>query len=119
MKTGYAQVLNNYEKDYKMIGSEYKTIQGTTSNMLSELNYYVMIKNIIIFNEDATNDALITISVNDPIGFTLHKLTLPSKTTISLTDILGIQPGQELIIESSTTINIVVTYIEDKGITLV
>ena len=102
-----------------MIGSEYKTIESTTSNMLSGLNYYVMIKNIIIFNEDEKDDALITISVNDPIGFTLHKLTLPSKNTISLTDILGIQPGQELIIESSTTINIVVTYIEDKGITLV
>ena len=101
-----------------MIGSEYKTIHATTSNKLDTLEYVVMIKSIVIFNEDETTAANIKISVNDPIGFTIHEISLDARNTISLSDILAVQPEQQLIIEASTTINIVITYVEDKGITL-
>ncbi|RLD40770.1 MAG: hypothetical protein DRI86_14645 [Bacteroidetes bacterium] len=101
-----------------MIGSEFKVIEATTSNMLVDLGFPVLIKSILLFNSSSTEDAIITISANDPIGFTMYEETVGQRGTKVLSDVIAVNPAQQLIIQATTSCNIIVSYIEDKGINL-
>lgn len=101
-----------------MIGSEFKSIYTTTSDMLDTLDFPVMIKTIVMYNTDTVNPATVKISVSTPIGFIIYNETIPAGSTLVLPNIITINPDQNIIAETSAKVNIIISYIEDKGITL-
>jgi len=104
-----------------MVGTKYKLIESTTLPLFdeNEITYKLYVKEIGIFNLDENNQAEVNIYVRTPDkDYTILTLTVEQNTLIQKNIQLVIDSASNIVVESSTDINIYLTYLIDTGINL-